>query len=121
MPENTDHPTQKPEKLLAKLILASTNENDFVFDPFMGVGSSLVAAKKLNRKFLGLEIETEYCLLAAKRLHLAEVDMTIQGYSDGVFWERNTLKEQKQRTKTPVASTKRSEKQSLAREPHLVT
>jgi len=91
MPENTDHPTQKPEKLLAKLILASTNKNSFVFDPFMGVGSSLVAAKKLNRKFLGIEIETEYCLLAAKRLHLAELDTTIQGYSDGVFWERNTL------------------------------
>ncbi|MDT8300016.1 MAG: site-specific DNA-methyltransferase [Sedimentisphaerales bacterium] len=108
MPENTDHPTQKPEKLLAKLILASTNENDFVFDPFMGVGSSLVAAKKLNRKFLGLEIETEYCLLAAKRLHLAELDMTIQGYSDGVFWERNSLKGQKQKTKTPVVSTRQS-------------
>ncbi|NQT00525.1 MAG: site-specific DNA-methyltransferase, partial [Planctomycetes bacterium] len=92
MPENTDHPTQKPEKLLAKLILASTNENDFVFDPFMGVGSSLAAAKKLNRKFLGLEIETEYCLLAAKRLHSAELDTTIQGYHQGVFWERNTLK-----------------------------
>ncbi len=91
MPENTDHPTQKPEKLLAKLILASTNENDFVFDPFMGVGSSLVAAKKLNRKFLGIEIETEYCLLVAKRLHLAELDTTIQGYHQGVFWERNTL------------------------------
>lgn len=120
MPENTDHPTQKPEKLLAKLILASTNENDFVFDPFMGVGSSLVAAKKLNRKFLGFEIETEYCLLAAKRLHLAELDMTIQGYSDGVFWERNTLKGQKQKAKTPVASTKRSKKHSLAREPHIV-
>jgi site-specific DNA-methyltransferase (adenine-specific) len=95
MPENTDHPTQKPEKLLAKLILASTNENDLVFDPFMGVGSSLVAAKKLNRKFLGLEIETEYCLLTAKRLHLAELDMSIQGYYKGVFWERNTLKAQK--------------------------
>jgi len=120
MPENTDHPTQKPEKLLAKLILASTNENDFVFDPFMGVGSSLVAAKKLNRKFLGLEIETEYCLLAAKRLHLAELDMTIQGYSDGVFWERNTLKGQKQKTKTPLTSTRRSKKHTLAREPHLV-
>jgi len=105
MPENTDHPTQKPEKLLAKLILASTNENDFVFDPFMGVGSSLTAAKKLNRKFLGIEIETEYCLLAAKRLHLAELDSTIQGYSDGVFWERNTLSVQKRKTnECPVIS-----------------
>ncbi|MCP4609946.1 MAG: site-specific DNA-methyltransferase [Planctomycetes bacterium] len=120
MPENTDHPTQKPEKLLAKLILASTNENDFVFDPFMGVGSSLVAAKKLNRKFLGLEIEKEYCLLAAKRLHLAELDMTIQGYSDGVFWERNTLKGQKQKTQTPIASTRGSKKQSLVSEPNIV-
>ncbi len=120
MPENTDHPTQKPEKLLAKLILASTNENDFVFDPFMGVGSSLVAAKKLNRKYLGSEIETEYCLLGSKRLHLAELDTTIQGYSGGVFWERNTLKGQKQNTQTHVASTRRSKKHTLAREPHIV-
>ena len=95
MPENTDHPTQKPEKLLAKLILASTNQEDLVFDPFMGAGSSIVTAKKLNRKFLGVEIEMEYCLLAAKRLHLAELDRTIQGYHDGVFWERNTLYMQK--------------------------
>lgn len=96
MPENTDHPAQKPEKLVAKLILASTNESDFVFDPFMGVGSSLVAAKKLNRKFLGIEIEEEYCLLAAKRLHLADHDKSIQGYHDAVFWERNSLSIQQQ-------------------------
>ncbi len=95
MPENTDHPTQKPEKLMAKLILASTNENDFVFDPFMGVGSSLVTAKKLNRKFLGIEIELVFCLLAAKRLELVELAPNIQGYHDGVFWERNTLNLQK--------------------------
>ena len=99
MPENTDHPTQKPEKLLAKLILASTKQGDFVFDPFMGVGSSIVTAKKLDRKFLGIEIETEYCLLAAKRLGLAELDKTIQGYQDGVFWERNTLIMQKKHNK----------------------
>jgi site-specific DNA-methyltransferase (adenine-specific) len=97
MPENTDHPTQKPEKLLAKLILASTNKGDFVFDPFMGVGGSLVVAKKLSRRFLGIEIERKYCLLAAKRLSLTERDTTIQGYSDGVFWERNTLNAQKQK------------------------
>jgi site-specific DNA-methyltransferase (adenine-specific) len=117
MPENTDHPTQKPEKLLAKLILASTNESDFVFDPFMGVGSSLVAAKKLKRKYLGIEIETEYCLLAAKRLHLAEHDITIQGYHKGVFWERNTLKAQKQKAiKTPIDSMKQTKKQSATAE-----
>lgn len=99
MPENTDHPTQKPEKLLAKLILASTNQGDFVFDPFMGVGSSVVTAKKLNRRFLGIEIERQYCLLAAKRLHLAEREQAIQGYTDGVFWERNTLAAQKRKTR----------------------
>ncbi len=80
---------------MAKLILAGTNQGDLVFDPFMGVGSSIVTAKKLNRRFLGVDIEKEYCLLAAKRLHLAELDTTIQGYSDGVFWERNTLNIQK--------------------------
>lgn len=90
MPENTDHPTQKSEKLFAKLILASTNEQDVVFDPFMGVGGSIVTAKKLNRRFLGVEIDREYCLFAAKRLRLAEFDKAIQGYEDGVFWERNT-------------------------------
>jgi site-specific DNA-methyltransferase (adenine-specific) len=99
MPENTDHPTQKPEKLLAKLILASTNEGGIVFDPFMGVGSSIIAAKKLKRKFLGVEIDRQYCLLAAKRLHLAEFDTTIQGYQDGVFWERNTLNLRKRKIK----------------------
>lgn len=97
MPENTEHPTQKPEKLFAKLILASTHENDFVFDPFMGVGGSIVTAKKLNRRFLGVEIHRQYCLLAAKRLHLAEFDKAIQGYRDGIFWERNTFKGQQAR------------------------
>ncbi|MBC8218843.1 MAG: site-specific DNA-methyltransferase [Planctomycetes bacterium] len=109
MPENTDHPTQKPEKLLAKLILASSNKHDIVLDPFAGVGSALVAAKKLNRRFLGIEIEEEYCLLGAKRLHLAESDRTIQGYQNGVFWERNTLniqqRNRKRRKKQDVAGT----------------
>ena len=90
MPENTDHPTQKPEKLLAKLILASTNKDDFIFDPFMGTGSSIVTAKKLSRNFFAIELEREYCLLAAKRLNLAETDNSIQGYSSGIFFERNT-------------------------------
>ena len=89
MTENTDHPTQKPEKLMAKLILASTNKNDIVFDPFMGAGTSCVVAKKLDRRFVGVEIEPDYCLFAAKRLDLAVHDKKIQGYTDGVFLERN--------------------------------
>jgi len=97
MPENTDHPTQKPEKLLAKIILASTNENDFVFDPFLGSGTTAVTAKKLNRKFCGVELDETFAALALKRLELAEKDKSIQGYHDGVFWERNTLMEQKKK------------------------
>ena len=93
MPENTEHPTQKPEKLLAKIILASSNEGGFVFDPFMGAGTTAVTAKKLGRKFSGIEIDELYCCLAAKRLKAADEDKSIQGYSDGVFWERNTLSE----------------------------
>lgn len=90
MPENTIHPTQKPEKLLAKIILASTNENDFILDPFAGSGTTAVVAKKLNRRFCGIEMNENYCLLTEKRLALAETDKTIQGFSDGVFYERNT-------------------------------
>lgn len=105
MPENTDHPTQKPEKLLAKLVLASTNEGDFVLDPFMGAGSSIVTARKVNRRFLGVEIEKKYCLLAAKRLDMARHDPTIQGYTDGVFWERNTLSGQKAKAKKTNTAT----------------
>lgn len=90
MPENTAHPTQKPEKLLAKLILASSNPGDVVFDPFLGSGSSSVTAKKLNRHYLGIEKDAQYCVWAEKRLEAADADRTIQGYADGVFWERNT-------------------------------
>jgi site-specific DNA-methyltransferase (adenine-specific) len=95
MPENTDHPAQKPEKLLAKCILASTEPRDLVFDPFAGAGTTAVVAKKLNRRFLTVEIDTTFCCLAEKRLHLAGYDQRIQGYHDGVFWERNTLARQK--------------------------
>jgi site-specific DNA-methyltransferase (adenine-specific) len=91
MPENTPHPTQKPEKLLAKIILASSNEGDIVFDPFAGVGTTGVVAKKLKRNFVMVEIDEEYCLYAVKRLRLAESDPAIQGYFDGIFWERNAL------------------------------
>ena len=89
MPENTDHPTQKPEKLIAKLILASCPPDGLVFDPFLGSGTTSVVAKKLGRKYLGIEMNEEYCLWAEKRLLLADENQRIQGYEDGVFKERN--------------------------------
>jgi len=94
MPENTDHPTQKPEKLIAKILLASSKPGDIVFDPFLGSGSTSVAAKKLGRAYVGVEIDEFYSCLAEKRLEMAESHKAIQGYADGVFWERNTLNEQ---------------------------
>ncbi|HKV35971.1 MAG TPA: DNA methyltransferase [Pyrinomonadaceae bacterium] len=94
MPENTDHPTQKPEKLLAKIILASSKNGDLVFDPFNGSGTTTVVAEKLGRHYLGIELDEKYCCLALKRLELAAQTPNVQGYTDGVFWERNTFSKQ---------------------------
>lgn len=94
MPENTAHPTQKSEKLVAKMILASSRPGDIVFDPFLGSGTTSVVAKKLGRHYIGVEIEEQYCLWAEQRLEMAESDREIQGYVNGVFWERNSLSEQ---------------------------
>ena len=89
MPENTAHPTQKPEKLLAKLILASSQPGDMVFDPFLGSGTTSVTAKKLDRHFLGIEADPQYCVWAQQRLEMADTDKSIQGYQDGIFRQRN--------------------------------
>lgn len=99
MPENTDHPTQKPEKLYAKLILASTKPGDKIFDPFLGSGTSAVVAYKLNRNYVGIELNHDYCLWAAKRLMNAIKNKVIQGYLDNVFWERNALNSREDKKK----------------------
>ena len=99
MPENTPHPAQKPEKLFAKLVLASSKEDDFVFDPFSGSGTSAVVAEKLGRRWCGIDINTEYLCWARKRICAARSDSTIQGYRDGVFWERNSLPQQQKTSK----------------------
>ncbi len=99
MPENTDHPTQKPEKLIAKLLLASSKVGDIILDPFSGSGTTAVVAKKLNRRFIAIEQNTEYCCWALKRLNQANADDSIQGYSKGIFWERNTLSDQQGKKK----------------------
>ena len=90
MAENTAHPTQKPEKLLAKLILASSDKGDLVLDPFLGSGTTSVVASKLGRRYIGIEKSDQYATWAEKRLEDARVDREIQGFWDGVFWERNS-------------------------------
>lgn len=90
MPENTPHPTQKPEKLYAKIILASSKPNDVILEPFAGSCTGCVVAKKLGRRYIGIEQDLEYCLYAAKRLRMSDEDKTIQGYENGIFSERNS-------------------------------
>ena len=94
MAENTAHPTQKSEKLIAKIILASSMLDGVVFDPFLGSGTTSVVAKKLGRRYIGIEVEPQYCVWAEQRLEMAETNPEIQGYTGGVFWERNSLAEQ---------------------------
>lgn len=89
MPENTAHPTQKPEKLIAKLILASSKKNDLVFDPFAGSGTTAVTAKKLGRHYLATEKNARYCVWAKIRLNKADTDTAIQGYNGTFFTPRN--------------------------------
>lgn len=91
MAENTAHPTQKPEKLIAKLILASSNEDELVLDPFSGSGTSAVVAKKLGRNYICIEQNPLYCAWAIKRLEIAETDKTVQGYDGKAFYERNSF------------------------------
>lgn len=106
MPENTDHPTQKPEKLIAKLVLASSDKGDVILDPFLGSGTTAVVAKKLERRWRGIEIEEEYCALAQKRISGTAAGATIQGYRDGVFWPRNSLGLQKKGSHTSDSETR---------------
>ncbi|MBO7183468.1 MAG: site-specific DNA-methyltransferase [Bacteroidales bacterium] len=111
MTENTAHPTQKSEKLIAKIMLASSSEQDVVFDPFLGSGTTSVVAKKLNRRYIGVEVEAQYCLWAEQRLEMADSKPEIQGYVNGVFWERNSLSAQNAtQNETGEKKTKRGRK-----------
>ncbi|MBK8986681.1 MAG: site-specific DNA-methyltransferase [Chloroflexi bacterium] len=72
MNETTPHPTQKPEELFRKLILASSNVGDLVIDPFLGSGTTAVAAEQLKRKWMGCDLSTEYGQWAITRIELVK-------------------------------------------------
>lgn len=89
MPENTPHPTQKPEKLIARLILSTTTEGAVVLDPFGGSGTTGVVAKKLGRNYTIIENQEDYVAYTKYRLDNSNKGDSIQGYEDGVFLDRN--------------------------------
>ncbi|MCB0119850.1 MAG: site-specific DNA-methyltransferase [Anaerolineales bacterium] len=72
MHESTPHPTQKPEELIRKLVLASSNEGDLVIDPFLGSGTTAVVAEQLGRKWMGCDLSEIYCQWAIERIELVK-------------------------------------------------
>ena len=94
MGEKTPHPTQKPEELLRKIILASSNEGDIILDPFVGSGTTAVCAKQLGRQFFGIEQEKEYLKWAVNRLEQVQ-KKTIQEwieYDKALVARRETIR-----------------------------
>lgn len=73
--ENRVHPAQKPARLMEMLVADFTDAGDLILDPFMGSGTTLVAAKRLGRKAIGIEISEAYCEIAAKRLAQGALDL----------------------------------------------
>ncbi len=67
-PEREEHPTQKPEALVARMVLASSDEGDLVLDPFFGSGTTLRVCQVLNRRSVGIELNPEFVVKARKRL-----------------------------------------------------
>lgn len=88
MQEYENHPTQKPEALLERIILASSNTGDLVLDPFSGSFSTCAVAKRLGRKSIGIEINEEYVKIGIRRLNLP---------SD--YTPEELMKEKKRKTK----------------------
>jgi len=73
----TPHPTEKPEKLLERIILIGSKEGDVILDPFMGSGTTGVVAKRLNRDFIGIEIDDKYFEIAQKRIEKASTERNL--------------------------------------------
>jgi site-specific DNA-methyltransferase (adenine-specific) len=76
--EKVGHPSQKPIKLIEILVKASTRENDFVLDPFLGSGTTALTCQNLNRNFVGIEIEQDYIEMTESRLQKTQADLFSQ-------------------------------------------
>ena len=72
-----EHPTQKPQKIMAYIIANYTNLDDLIYDPFLGSGTVAWVAKKLNRKCIGIEIEEKYCEISANRCRQTVMELNL--------------------------------------------
>ena len=88
MGEKTRHPTQKPEELLRKLLLAASKKEDLVLDPFSGSGTTLVAAEQLQRRWLGCDINAEYNSWAIERID----NVTVRSVEEWIEFDRANAK-----------------------------
>ena len=75
--ERFDHPTQKPNQIIAHLIARYSKPNDLILDPFLGSGTTAYCAKKLNRRCIGIEIEEKYCEIAANRCRQMVMELNV--------------------------------------------
>lgn len=98
MPEYENHPTQKPEQLLERIIKASSNEGDVVFDPFAGSFTTGAVAKRLNRKSISIEIEPDFYQIGLRRLDISE------------FYKNEKLEKVKERKTGNLSKRNRSKK-----------
>lgn len=94
MGEKTPHPTQKPEELLRKIILASSNKGDVILDPFVGSGTTAVCAKQLERQWIGIDKSEEYLNWAVGRLEKVQrktIEEWVQ-YDKSIVSRRETIR-----------------------------
>jgi DNA modification methylase len=90
-PKNHGHETEKPIELISKYIELSTNENDVVFDPFMGSGTTGEACNKLNRKFIGVELEEKYFNISKDRIIPKSIQDQYKEKVDSMVWSFSRL------------------------------
>ncbi len=83
-PENVGHETQKPVAIIQKMVEISTNLNDLILDPFLGSGTTAVAALRTGRRFIGIEISPEYCAIAQKRVDAEMAQLKLDLYNEPV-------------------------------------
>jgi site-specific DNA-methyltransferase (adenine-specific) len=76
-PERVDHPTQKPLEIIERMVMASCPENGVILDPFMGSGTTAIAARRCGRQFVGFELNPDYCAIIEARLQSAEAELQV--------------------------------------------